>query len=504
MLGFDKFIQTIKSLCSKEPELDEFIRIDKLKQDAIDSTANINSILNTNKLFSNYLNFNSFTASVFNMLPSTSVACPHLSIWLVQLWYQPLSSLVSSLIKRNSEWSIILQYNINREIFIKFIESIMLGFKRIAVTKSFEITQIKVMIKCMIRIIRLKSDIIDYDEQYHESTFQNWLLDDYIYCSNMVFWVWMSWIQTCFASSNNKSAKSIVEIGLKSLIMLLNEKRFKEFLWDTKRFTKNFENYSVFSVERKEAKTSTFSSSLELDGHYVWFYDTLFECLNYREFVSDIETLLSFDIADHTFCSYDRNENLFLRFVIMILISTTKISEVYESNDTPSKSKLSSIDKILNNIRRYLPYIEDGLQEDIEESLNALEGLVSKTNSKSSLSINNIFERFHQLVMSTIQYLCSNGNQFAASRIVDQTEKFVKVFKLSHPFYEELISSLKDDQIFLIRKVSNFKKDEFNSDSIPESFEEDEKWEDDATPTDFSPAIKYSESPVWNLNLTSL
>ena len=74
MLGFDKFIQTIKSLCSKEPELDEFIRIDKLKQDAIDSTANINSILNTNKLFSNYLNFNSFTASVFNMLPSTSVA----------------------------------------------------------------------------------------------------------------------------------------------------------------------------------------------------------------------------------------------------------------------------------------------------------------------------------------------------------------------------------------------------------------------------------------------
>ena len=56
MLGFDKFIQTIKSLCSKEPELDEFIRIDKLKQDAIDSTANINTGVGTKistKIFKN-------------------------------------------------------------------------------------------------------------------------------------------------------------------------------------------------------------------------------------------------------------------------------------------------------------------------------------------------------------------------------------------------------------------------------------------------------------------
>ena len=453
ILAFEKFTKTVKSLCSKETELDGFIKIEKLNQETIDSTANINSILNSNKLFSNYQNFIYFTSSVFNKLTSTSVSWPHLSIWLVQLWYQPLSSLVSNLIKKNSDCSTIIQYNVNRETFIKFIESIMLGFKRIAVTKSFEITQIKVMIKCMIRIIKLKSDIMDYDEQYHESTFQDGLLDDYIYWSNMVFWVWMSFIQTWFSASNNKSAKSIIEIGLKSLLMLLNEQRFKEFLWETKKFTKSFENYSVFSSERKEAKTSTFSSSLELDGHYICLYDTLFECLNYPEFINEIEILLSFDFADSTIWSYDHNENLFVRFIILVLISTTKINEIYESNELASKTKTANIEKILSNIRRYLPSLEDGEQAELEESLSSLEGTSQSSHSNSNISINTIFEGFHHLIIQTVQYLWINGQRFVALKVIDHSERFTKIFKLNHPFYEELIKSMRDEAISTINKI---------------------------------------------------
>lgn len=137
-----------------------------------------------------------FTASVLKMLQSTAIACPHLSICLIQYWCQMFSNIISGLIRKNDDSSYLIQFNVNRETFLKFAEALVLGFKRISVTKSFEIIQIKVIIQCMVRVLKLKSDIIDFDEQYNEGMFQNGLLDDYIYCCYMMFWVCVSCIQS--------------------------------------------------------------------------------------------------------------------------------------------------------------------------------------------------------------------------------------------------------------------------------------------------------------------
>ena len=165
--------------------------------------------------------------------------------------------------------SILVQYNVKRDVWAKLIEALMIGFKRIAITKSFEITQIKVIIQCMIRVLKLKSDILDYDEQNNQGLYSDFLMDDYIYCSNMIFWVCLSCIQTVVISSSNRSVKSIIGIGLSSLVSLLNDEKFRTFFCETRRFTKNFENYSVYTSERKEQRSSTFSNPNDLEGCYV-------------------------------------------------------------------------------------------------------------------------------------------------------------------------------------------------------------------------------------------
>lgn len=276
---FKKLKEVIKSLCKKEIELNEFIHIEKLNFDTLDSTNNVFNILNTEKLFSDPIYFKWFTGSCLQMLRSTSIACPHLSISLIQWWFPLMSNLVSASVKKNIDCSIIIKYNINRYIMLKLAEWVMLGFKRIAITKSFEITQVRVVIQCMIRAIRFLSQTIEYDEEFNDSIYADYLNDEYIYCCNIIFWICISCIQTTIVSASNRSVKSIITIGLSNLVSLLNEKKFKIFFWETERFSKNFQNYSVFSSERRSQRNSTFSSNFELDGNYLCLYDILFKCL---------------------------------------------------------------------------------------------------------------------------------------------------------------------------------------------------------------------------------
>lgn len=145
------------------------------------SATNIYNVLNTKRFVSNPLEFNYFTLSLLKMLRSTSIACPQLSICLIQCWFSLLSNLVTAAIKKEAMSSILVQYNVKREIWAKLIEALMIGFKRIAISKSFEITQIKVIIQCMIRVLKLKSDILDYDEQNNDGLYSDFLMDDYIY-----------------------------------------------------------------------------------------------------------------------------------------------------------------------------------------------------------------------------------------------------------------------------------------------------------------------------------
>lgn len=200
------------------------------------------------------------------MLRSTTLSCPHLSICLIQCWYPLLSSLMSS-----TKGQAVLLYPLTRDLMCSLTECLMCALKRIWVTKSFEITQVKVIIQCMVRLVKLLSEVIDngIDE----------VIDEYFYCSNIVFWVCVSWVQTAILSSANRSVRHVVGIGLGQLVSLLGDKRFKEFFWETKRFSRNFEGYSVFVEGRKEFRNSNFSNQNEFEGNYLWLYDLIFKCI---------------------------------------------------------------------------------------------------------------------------------------------------------------------------------------------------------------------------------
>jgi hypothetical protein len=92
----------------------------------------------------------------------------------------------------------------------------------------------------------------------------------------MIFWVCISCVQTAIVSASNRSVKSIITIGLTNLVSLFNESKFKQFLCTTLRFTKNFQNYSLFSVDRKIDRKSAVSN-VEFDGSYLCLYDILFK-----------------------------------------------------------------------------------------------------------------------------------------------------------------------------------------------------------------------------------
>ena len=163
-------------------------------------------MLNLQEFYDDPNSFNLFTSSLLHMLRSTSIACPQLSICLIQLWFPVASNIITTNIKNNASVPSCIQYS--RQTWLKFLEALMIAFKRISITKSFEINQVKVIIQCMIRIINLKAEVIEYDSNY-DGTFNesldkpyrrgtltsevdSALVDDYIYCCNSVFWVCIS------------------------------------------------------------------------------------------------------------------------------------------------------------------------------------------------------------------------------------------------------------------------------------------------------------------------
>ena len=52
-----------------------------------------------------------------------------------------------------------------------------------------------------------------------------------------------------------------------------------------------------------------------------------------------------------------------------------------------------------------------------------------------------------------LRYLWINGQRFVALKVIDHSERFTKIFKLNHPFYEELIKSMRDEAISTINKI---------------------------------------------------
>lgn len=143
---FSTFKNTVVNLCAREEELSEFIKADKLSFDTIESASNIFNILH-NKSLSDAEYYKGFTDALLEMLTSTAIACPQLSICLIQCWYPLLANLITVNIKKGVDTSTLIQYSVNREIMLRLSEAIMIGFKRISITKSFEITQIKVVLK---------------------------------------------------------------------------------------------------------------------------------------------------------------------------------------------------------------------------------------------------------------------------------------------------------------------------------------------------------------------
>ena len=161
--------------------LQKFINFEKLDESTIESASNIFSVLNTAEFINQAQMFPVFTKTIIKMLHSTSIACPHLSVSILQCWFPLMSNLISASMKNKTDLNKVLYFNANRKNYINMMEALMLSFKRISITKSFEITQIRVYIQCLIRIIRLKADMIDYAKQIDDETILRNLINDYMY-----------------------------------------------------------------------------------------------------------------------------------------------------------------------------------------------------------------------------------------------------------------------------------------------------------------------------------
>lgn len=213
----------------------------------------------------------------------------------------------------------------------------------------------------------MKSELIEYAKKQQDENSTRNLIDDYMYCANMVFWVCMSCIQTISVSTSHKSVKAIINIGLTSLTALLSEERFRDFFCNTERFSKNFENYSVFSSERLENKISRFSNQSNLEGHYVCFYDLLFKCIELGDCAEELDYLLTIDIADTSILSYDHQENSFFRIMIMILLKMYKIDLINSDKEYSYKLKFSKCLKHVKALKSMMPEIDEFFRSEMDE-----------------------------------------------------------------------------------------------------------------------------------------
>ena len=424
--------------------LQRFINFEKLNDSTIESASNIFSVLNTSEFISKSYMFPIFTKTIIKMLHSTSIACPHLSVSILQCWFPLMSNLISASMKNKADLTKLLCFNASREnCYINMMEALMLAFKRISITKSFEITQIRVYIQCLIRIIRLKSDMIDYAKQIDDETIWRNLINDYMYWSNMIFWVWISCIQSIIVSTSHKSVRSIINIGLTSLTALLSEERFRDFLCNTERFSKNFENYSVFSTEKSKSKMSRFSNQSNFEGHYIWFYDLLFKCVELGECPEELDYLLTIEITDQSILHYDSEENAFLRILIMILLKMYKIDVINKDKEYSYKLKFSKWLKHIKALEGMMPEIDEFNRLEMDSCLNDLKEILSNFYAGDELPFMAIWELLSKLAGFLTKFLHVNQHQSIIKKVIHTIETFWKVRKLNHEWYNTLIQWIK-------------------------------------------------------------
>ena len=81
---FRKFNEIVENLCKKNIELKEFIHEDFSKMETLDSAHNVFNVLKMKKFFDDPIYFQCFTSSCLKILRSTCIACPQLSVSLIQ------------------------------------------------------------------------------------------------------------------------------------------------------------------------------------------------------------------------------------------------------------------------------------------------------------------------------------------------------------------------------------------------------------------------------------
>lgn len=102
------------------------------------------------------------------------------------------------------------------------------------------------------------------------------------------------------------------------------------------------------------------------------------------EFIPEVEYLLTLEIKDTNLCSFDRFENSFIRFILLILFKTIKMHEIFTEKVEKSGKKLSSskhkFSKGLAHIqelRKFVPEIDEFNRHDMESTLNDLHDILS-------------------------------------------------------------------------------------------------------------------------------
>ena len=93
--------------------------------------------------------------------------------------------------------------------------------------------------------------------------------------------------------------------------------------------------------------------------------------------MQEIEFLLDLDIKDTALTSYDKTENSYIRFLMLVLFKMAKMEQIEEDKKMSYKQKFSKSFKLIKNLKVFLPEIEDSQQQEVEQSLTDLNEILS-------------------------------------------------------------------------------------------------------------------------------
>lgn len=174
-------------------------------------------------------------------------------------------------------------------------------------------------------------------------------------------------------------------------------------------------------------------------------YKLFINCIEKGEFLQDIEILLDLDIKDPALANFDKIENSFIRFMILIFFKMVRIGEIEEDQEWTSKLKFSKSLKIINNLIVHLPLIDKILEYEVQQSVGDLQEILSNYYAGDEFPFNAIWELFQKLTKFLSKYLIEKGFMNLIAKIMAIMENLLKSMNKG----KNLVLSITDNEQYL-------------------------------------------------------